>query len=143
TRVQRPRDGIRTSRAKEPWQHTFGIVRPDGAVVWLQSRGRAERDPAGRLTRLTSLDLDFSQHRLLEEASRARRDEEHDRTLRTLLETSTEGVVSIDERGVIVSANRALHETFGWAPGELIGQSVDRLLPALLRMAHERDRASY
>ena len=67
-------------------------------MAWIQSRGRAERDAAGHLTRLTGLDLDFTQHRRLEEALQARREEEHDRDLRTLLETATQGIVSVDAK---------------------------------------------
>jgi hypothetical protein len=45
----------------------------------------------GNVTRLTGLDLDFNQHRQSELALQARRDEEHDRALRTLLERPRRG----------------------------------------------------
>ena len=32
---------------------------------------------------------------------------------------------------------------FGWAPGELIGQSIERLLPSAFRDAHARHRTGY
>lgn len=120
------------SRTKNAWEHTFRLVRRDGTTAWIQSRGRAERDADGNLTRLTGLDLDFSQHRRTEEAQQLRRDEEHDRALRTLLETATQGIVSVDAHGVIVSANRAFEAMFASAPGELIGQPIAPLIPSLL-----------
>ena len=63
----------------------------------------------------------------------ARRDEEHDRTLRTLLETATQGIVSADARGMLVFANRAVEVMFGWAAEELIGQPIERLIPSVFR----------
>ena len=127
-----------TSKTKDSWETTFRIVRPDGTVAWIQSRGRVDRDADGNVTRLTGLDLDFDQHHQTELALQARRDEEHDRALRTLLETATQGIVSVDERGVIVTANHAFNAMFGWESGDLVGQPIDRLMPSAFRDVHER-----
>jgi len=99
----------------------------------MQSLGRADRDAAGQATRLTGLELDITERRRTEEALQARRDEEHDRALRTLLETATQGIVSADARGVLVFANRAVEVMFGWAAEELIGQPIERLIPSVFR----------
>ena len=72
---------IMTSPARTSWQNTFRVVKPDGTVSWIQSRGHAERDHQGRLVRLTGLDLDFNQHQLAEEAVQALRDQEHHKAL--------------------------------------------------------------
>jgi PAS domain S-box-containing protein len=132
-----------TSRTKDSWESTYRIVRRDGTVAWIESRGRVDRDADGNATRLTGLDLDFTQHHRTEEALQARRDEEHDRALRTLLETATQGIVSVDAQGLIVTANRTLEEMFGWSVGELIGHSIEELLPPTFRAAHVRHRTGY
>src|SRR5262249_47300582 len=67
----------------------------------------------------------------------------HDRALRLLLETATQGIVSVDAQGVIVTANRALEAMFGWACGELIGRPIEHLMPSSFRDAHARHRADY
>jgi PAS domain S-box-containing protein len=136
-------DEMLTSKTKASWENTFRIRRPDGTVTWIQSRGRADRDADGNISRLTGLDLDFSEHRRSEEALQARRDEQHDRALRTLLETATQGIVSVDADGVIVTANRALEAMFGWTVGELIGHRIEELLPSSFRDAHVRHRIGY
>jgi len=136
-------DEVLTSKTKDSWESTFRIRRPDGTVTWIQSRGRAERDAEGKVTRLAGLDLDFNRHRRSEEALQARRDEEHDRALRTLLETATQGIVSVDAGGVIMTANRALEAMFGWAVGELIGHRIEALLPAAFHDAHVQHRIGY
>ena len=120
-------------QAKDRWDHTYRVPRPDGTVRWMQSLGRADRDAAGHVTRLTGLELDITERRSTEDAVQARRDEQHDRTLRTLLETATQGIVSTDERGMIVFANRAVEMMFGWSVEELIGQPIERLIPAVYR----------
>jgi PAS domain S-box-containing protein len=129
--------------SRDAWDNTFRFVRPDGSVVWVQSLGRAERDHDGSIRRLTGLDLDVTARRQAEEALRARRDEEHDRELRLLLETATQGIVSVDARGTIVSANRALETMFGWDRGALLGEPIDRLLPDALRALHAQHRTDY
>src|SRR5436190_2795657 len=136
-------DEIQQSKTKDAWESTFRIVRPDGTVAWIQSRGRADRDAEGKLIRLIGLDLDFNAHRRTEEARQARRDEEHDRALRLVLETATQGIVSVDRKGTILSANNAIERMFGWDRGELIGQSIERLMPAAFRQAHANHRAHY
>jgi len=134
---------VQQTTTLDAWDNTFRIVRPDGTVAWMQSRGRADRDVNGQLTRLTGLDLDITQHRRAEEAVQARRDEERDRELRLLLETAAQGIVSVDARGTIVTANRALETMFGYAPAELIGQSIERLLPWSLGDVHAQRRIDY
>ncbi|HEY7285976.1 MAG TPA: response regulator, partial [Vicinamibacterales bacterium] len=132
------REEVWSSKTKDSWESTFRIVRPDGTVGWIQSRGRVDRDADGNAVRLTGLDLDFNQHHRMEEALQARREEEHDLALRTLLETATQGIVSVDAGGEIVTANRAFVEMFGWASDALIGQRIERLMPWTMRDGHER-----
>src|SRR5262249_7415736 len=131
-------DEVLHTHARDAWDNTFRIVHPDGRVLWMQSLGRADRDGNGAVTRLTGLELDITLRRQADEALQARRDEEHDRELRLLLETATQGIVSVDAHGAIATANRALETMFGWAPGELIGQPLERLLPSTLLDVHAR-----
>jgi PAS domain S-box-containing protein len=50
-------------QTKDTWDHTYRILRPDGAVRWMQSLGRADRDASGHVTRLTGLELDITERR--------------------------------------------------------------------------------
>ena len=116
----------------DAWDKTFRIVRPDGTVAWIQSVGRVERDAGGGIRRLAGLELDVTA-----------RHEAQSRDLKVLLETATQGILSVDARGTIVMANRALETMFGWQSGELIGQRLERLLPPAFRQTHERHRTNY
>ena len=85
-----------------------------------------------RPTRLTGLELDITERRRIEEALQARRDEEHDRTLQTLLETATQGIVSADAGGMLVFANRAVEVMFGWT-AERFDRPAHRALDTITR----------
>ncbi len=136
-------DHIARSVDHNEWNETFRIVRPDGTERWMHGLGKAERNADGQLRRLRGICLDVTEHRRAEEALQARREEEHDRELRLLLETATQGIVSVDAQGMIVSANRALEAMFGWPSGELVGQSIERLVPASVRDVHAQHRIGY
>ena len=136
-------DEILHTTTKDVWDQTFRIVLPDGTLSWIQSLGRAERNAAGDVTRLTGLEFDVTARRQAENALQARRVEEHNRELRLLIETAAQGIVSVDGQGTIVTANRALEAMFGWGPGELIGQPIERLVPLSLRDAHVQHRIEY
>ena len=51
-----------------------------------------------------------------------------------------EAIVSLDREGVIRAWNHAAEEIYGYTAAEMIGQSVDRLLPDDLRTSDEGDR---
>ena len=52
------------------------------------------------------------------------------------------GVLVVDAAGVIVLANREIEVQFGYSRAELVGQSIDILLPEASRAAHAAHRAS-
>ena len=60
-----------------------------------------------------------------------------------ILEASPNPVIGVAPNGTIVYVNPRVEETFGWAPGELIGENVDRLVPAALASRHLGHRAAF
>ena len=63
--------------------------------------------------------------------------------LQAILETAVDGIVTIDERGIIESANPAVASIFGYAPAELIGRNVSILMPSPHREQHDEYIARY
>lgn len=66
-----------------------------------------------------------------------------ERQYRTLLESAAQGVLTTDARGKITFANERLYEIFGYEKGELLGRSVEELIPIRLRRLHRRERTGY
>ena len=62
---------------------------------------------------------------------------------RLALEALPSGVVVVDGGGTIVLVNRQIEQQFGYAAHELIGQTMDVLVPDSLRMAHGADRLAF
>ena len=62
---------------------------------------------------------------------------------RETLDLLPEGVLVADAAGNIVVANRRLEEMFAYAAGELVGKSVESLLPARLHDLHAAHRAHF
>src|SRR5262249_27822553 len=60
-------DEVLGAAKRNSWDNTFRIIRPDGTVAWIESRGRAARDANGQIVRLTGLDMDVTERRRDEE----------------------------------------------------------------------------
>jgi diguanylate cyclase (GGDEF)-like protein/PAS domain S-box-containing protein len=61
-----------------------------------------------------------------------------ERRLRAILVTTQDGVVVIDEQGIILELNPAAERMFGYQAAELLGESVNRLMPARYASTHDR-----
>jgi len=60
-----------------------------------------------------------------------------------VLASASQGIVVIGHDGRIELANPTAEELFGYAPGELIGQPLEVLLPVRLSETHVRHRAGF
>jgi PAS domain S-box-containing protein len=112
-------------------------VRKGGRVTvlsrWIRELGLAEPHVME-----TNIDMSERQQRLAaEEAARL------ERRFRQLLEAAPDAIVEVSADGRIVLINRVAEEMFGYLRDELLGQSVDILVPEAIRRTHYRHRDSY
>lgn len=63
--------------------------------------------------------------------------------LKTLVETSSVGLICVNEERVIVYANESAEKIFGYIRGELAGILVDELVPEPVRGQHLKHMAEY
>ena len=62
---------------------------------------------------------------------------------KAVMDTAAEGIITIDERGIIESFNRAAEEMFGYETGEALGKNVRILVPEPHASAHDGYIARY
>jgi PAS domain S-box-containing protein len=62
---------------------------------------------------------------------------------RAVFEVAPNGIVIVDDAGRIRDLNPAAERLFGYAAEELLGTSVEDLVPAGTRSTHRRDREAY
>ena len=62
---------------------------------------------------------------------------------RQLLEAAPDAIIVVDQRGKITLANGMTEKNFGYPTGELIGQSIEVLVPERFRETHVQHRNGY
>ncbi len=106
--------------------------RADGVFRWFQNSALPMRDAEGRITRWYCLITDIDDRKRAEDELK-RSEARH----RVVVETASDAVVSIDERGTIILANPATKRIFGYSPEELIGKPLTVLMPGAMRNLHD------
>jgi PAS domain S-box-containing protein len=109
--------------------------RSDGSYRVLSWNCRAARPGE---TLLYAVARDVTDRKMAERALH----ESEDR-FRSFVEHAADGILMVDERGNIVSANPTAELMFGYPTDEIVGQSVDTLLPTGLRPQHAGHRESF
>lgn len=66
-----------------------------------------------------------------------------ERVRELLFSTAAEGLVLVDRTGTVRMNNPRLLEMFGYEEGDLLGRSIDLLLPKSFRTAHLAQRSNY
>ncbi len=60
-----------------------------------------------------------------------------------VLDAVPDATIIVDEAGQIIFASTQVRCTFGYAPSELIGLPIERLLPKCFRVAHPAHREAF
>ena len=60
-----------------------------------------------------------------------------------ILQTAVDGIITIDERGIVESFNPGAERLFGYSAEEVIGQNISILMPAPYREEHDSYLARY
>ena len=86
-------------------------------------------DPKGGVS-LTAQDGSANERQAAQSRARADTDQ------LAVLDASPNAIVGVDSDGLIVYANPRVDATFGWAPGDLLGHPIERLIPKRVGAQH-------
>lgn len=104
------------------------------------SRVSRQRDDE-MLTMLSAIGSDIGQ--LIERKQKEEALRESEDRFRTLAETASDAIITIDERGYIVFVNPAVEKVFGYPPLEMVGEDLTMLMPEYLRHLHRAGLQRY
>jgi len=113
-------------------------IRKDGSRFWANAIIARIQDRNGNLAGFAKVTRDFSERKKVEEALRHSEEQ-----LRALFEFSPDAIVASDAQGRITQANAQVEKFFGYSKAELLGQSVDILVPERFRRIHPAHRQDY
>jgi two-component system sensor kinase FixL len=60
-----------------------------------------------------------------------------DAQLLSVLDTAADGIIIIDEHGVVITYNKACERLFGYSAAEMIGRNVSEIMPPDMAHAHD------
>lgn len=122
-----------------PFLLISGAVGEETAVLAMKSGAHdyLMKDNLGRLVPVVRRELTEKNvrrsHRLAEANLRS-----SEALLNSIVNTAADGILMIDETGMLEFVNAAVERMFGWKPLELIGQNIDCLMPTRHRNSHQQ-----
>jgi PAS domain S-box-containing protein len=96
----------------------FRILLPGNSLRWVSARGQLAGQPRGRPRRLSGAAVDITDRKLSEER------------FQQIFETADNALVMINPAGQMVLVNSQTEKIFGYRREELLGQPIERLIPA-------------
>jgi PAS domain S-box-containing protein len=119
-------------------------LRKDGTAFTMAISNSPLYDQSGRVRGLVSTQIDLTQWGQFRDQTAAVRSEmEEVSRYRDLLEAAPDAIVEVDGTGRIALANQGVQRLFGYDPRQLIGQSVDMLVPDRFKDTHSHRRRAY
>ncbi len=107
------------------------IVHKRGTVRWVRNTVVPRHDASGVLVRYDGVVEDITDRKRVEQR------------FRRLLESAPEAMVIVDRHGKIVLVNAETERLFGYDRNELLGRTIELLVPERLRQAHIAHRSAY
>jgi PAS domain S-box-containing protein len=136
----------------------FSLRRKDGTLIDVEFFTALWPDAAGSTKGMLAIIADVSRYRAAErELARVRQELlemtaqekqsrsaiQTERRFGELLEAAPDAIIKVDREGRIMLLNLATEKSFGYKRDELLGQSVEMLVPEAVRGGHAQHRANY
>ena len=134
----KPAAALKIAASEGRYEEEGWRVKKDGSRFWASVAITPIRDQSGILTWFAKVTRDLTPQRKAEEAVRRSENQFH-----ALFEFSPDAIVVSDRQGRIIEINARVAGIFGYERGELIGQSIEILVPERFRRNHPDLRQEY
>jgi PAS domain S-box-containing protein len=122
------RDAARTGK---DYHLEYRVLLADGSVRWTEHRGGSVVGATGEPVVLRGVSIDITEQKRAEEK------------FRLAVEASPSGILLVDQSGQIVLVNSHIEKLFGYGRAELMGHSVEILVPERFAARHPEHRAEF
>ncbi|MCH8173097.1 MAG: PAS domain S-box protein, partial [Proteobacteria bacterium] len=95
----------------------------EGIYHWYESNSRPVKNDAGEVEHVVTVARNITERKEVEETLR-----KHDRFLEITRETMVDGLMVINEKGIVLSINKACANIFGYSEKEIVGNNVNMLM---------------
>jgi PAS domain S-box-containing protein len=113
------------------WINQVVQSRKDGGKISVHSTVSIMKSDTGQMVGLTAVNRDITEQKMSDER------------FRQTFESAPNAIILVNQKGDIVQVNSQVEKYFGYQPEELIGQSVDRLVPQRYSTVHPGHRTGF
>ncbi|HEV7613695.1 MAG TPA: EAL domain-containing protein [Steroidobacteraceae bacterium] len=125
------REKYKNGMSAGTFEYEYRIVRPDGSIRWIKSRGFPVRDSSGKVVRIAGTATDITDGRLTTLELR-----ESERRFSDLLRNVELVSIMLDHEGRITYCNEYLLRVTGWSHADVIGKDwLELFIPPESRAA--------
>ncbi len=122
----------RVMEGKETTTHEYRILTKSGAYITAEIKS-VPHISGGKIVGIMGIARDISERKRVEEAILER--EAH---FRSVAETATDSIISVNNSGEIIFWNSAAERLFGYTSGEVLGNQISLIIPERLRDTHSQ-----
>jgi PAS domain S-box-containing protein len=129
-------DGLRSQtfgQRRHEYNVEYRIVLPNRGVRWIESRSLISYDGDGNAQRVIGVNIDVTDRKGTEVALQASKAK-----FAGILAIAGDAIISIDANYQITLFNRAAEKVYGYSQAEVLGRSIDLLIPARCRDEHHQ-----
>jgi len=121
---QRVAENAATKQTVGEYDEIYRIIRPDGAIRWIEDRAFPIRDAAGNIYRIVGIADDITKRKQVLDSlaeSEARK--------RAIMQAALDCIITIDHEGRIIELNSAAEKIFAFSRAKFIGENVVEVIP--------------
>lgn len=122
----------------EPLHSIYRVLARDGRVMWFQCDVKMVRHPDGHPWFIHGVGFDITELKRTEEELSTKEE-----LVRGIFEHAPDTMVVVDTRGNVERVNAQIENMFGYKAEELVGKSIELLIPERFRERHVVHRNEY